>query len=429
MCRLNFSSRAGALLFAILALAGCGRASSFTPAALRPGGQPSGVAYPGVAQPLPAASQPGRDVAILLPLSGAREEVGQGMLRAAKLALDAPGAPRLIEKDTGGTPEGAARAAREAIGAGAGLILGPLTSAETAAVAPVAREAGIAVLAFTNDPAQAQPGVWTLGITPVQQVRRLVDVAQASGKTRFSALLPDSDFGRAMGQALTMTAEQRGLPAPNLVTYSGSGMAAVSAGVRDVSGYAGRRGVLDAEIRSARAKLSAEGRHEAAEIAKRAVPPPNFDALLLADTGDALAEIASLLAYYDLDRGSVQIFGPALWANPASQSGQLPGALFAQPEPAARADFVQAYTVKYDAAPSPVADLAVDAAAIARVLAGGPGYAIGALTKPEGYAGVDGPLALLSDGEVRRGLAVFRVQRGGAQMAEPAPTSFAAPGF
>ena len=75
---------------------------------------------------------------------------------------------------------------------------------------------------------------------------------------------------------------------------------------------------------------------------------------------------------------------------------------------------MQAYISKYDGPPSPAADLAVDAASIARVLAAGPGYSIGALTKPEGYAGVDGPLALLADGEVRRGLAVFRVERGGA---------------
>lgn len=419
----RFLSQAGTLLVAILALAGCAGGRGFVPVAGYPGQGP---------QPLGtgsgAAAPPGRDVAILLPLSGGREQVGQSMLQAAKLALDAPGAPRLIVKDTGGSPAGAARAAREAIGEGAGLILGPLTSGETAAVAPVAREAGVAVLAFTNDPAQAQPGVWTLGITPLQQVRRLVDVAQGTGKTRISALLPDNDFGRAMGQALTSTTAQRGLPAPNVVQY-GSGMAAVNAGMRSVSGYASRRGVMDAQIRTARSKLSAEGRREAAEIGKRAVPPPEFDALLLAGVGEPLVEIASLVAYYDLDRASVQVFGPALWSDPASGSGNFPGALYAAPDPAARAAFVQAFSEKYGAAPAPVADLAVDAASIARFLGGGPGYSIGALTKPEGFSGVDGPLALQTDGGVRRGLAVFRVQRGGAEMAEPAPSTFTSPGF
>ncbi len=119
-----------------------------------------------------AGGPAGHRVAILLPLSGARADIGQALLHGAQLALDAPGAPPLDVKDTGGTPDGAAAAAQAAIADGAGLILGPLTSAETAAVAPVARAANVAVLAFTNDPSQAQPGVWTLGITPGQQVRR-----------------------------------------------------------------------------------------------------------------------------------------------------------------------------------------------------------------------------------------------------------------
>ena len=73
--------------------------------------------------------------------------------------------------------------------------------------------------------------------------------------------------------------------------------------------------------------------------------------------------------------------------------------------------------------PPPLADLAFDAAAIARVLTGR-GYSVGALTQPNGLAGVDGWLALQPDGEVRRGLAVFQIGRGGAaQMVAPAPES------
>jgi branched-chain amino acid transport system substrate-binding protein len=68
------------------------------------------------------------------------------MLQAAQIALAAPGSPQLDPKDTRGTPDGAAAAARDAVAGGAGLLLGPLTSAETAAVAPIARQANVAVL-------------------------------------------------------------------------------------------------------------------------------------------------------------------------------------------------------------------------------------------------------------------------------------------
>jgi ABC-type branched-subunit amino acid transport system substrate-binding protein len=430
--------RAFVLLLGTLALAGCGGGysggypggyygnpySNGSPMALVPNAGPSqGAAAAPTAGPASGSDK----VAILLPLSGPRADIGQPMLQAAQLALDAPGAPALIVKDTGGTPEGAAAAAGAALAEGAGLMLGPLTSGETAAVAPIARQANVAVLAFTNDPGQIQPGVWPLGITPGEQVRRLVTAVQAEGKSRIAAMLPDSDFGRVMANSLTQAATVRGLPPPNIRQYA-SNMASINQTARDLSDFANRRGPIDARIRAARAENTPDGRRKAQDLAKEAIPPPPFDALLLGDTGESLAEIAAVLPYYDLDASLVHILGPALWANAGSRGGQIVGAWYAAPDPGARAPLVQAYAAKYGAPPPGLADLAFDAAAIARVLAGH-GYSVGALTQPNGFSGVDGWLALEPDGEVRRGLAVFQIQRGGGvRMLAPAPESPTAPG-
>ena len=416
--------RAFVLLLGTLALNGCGGGYGYAPSGYSAPPISLGAGQPG--SPM-AAGPVGRRVAILLPLSGPRSDIGQAMLHAAQLALDVPGAPPLDPKDTGGTPEGAAAAARGAIADGAGLILGPLTSTETAAVAPIARSANVAVLAFTNDPSQAQPGVWTLGITSGQQVRRMVAAAQAQGKSQLAALLPDSDFGHVMGQALTQAATASGIASADVRFHAG-GMAGINATARDLSGYASRRGPIDAQIRAARAQGTPEGRKEAQSLARSVIPPPSFNALLLADTGEALAEIAAVLPYYDVDRQAVQIMGPALWAAPASGSSQLQGAWYAAPDPAARSNFEQSYAAKYGGAPPAVADLAYDAESLARVVAGGGGFSIGALTPSAGFVGVDGWLALLPDGQVRRALAVFAVERGGPQMVEPAPQSGAVPG-
>ena len=370
----------------------------------------------------PAAAPLSQRVAILLPLSGPRADIGQAMLHAAQLALDA----NLDVHDTGGTAQGAAAAARAAIGAGAGLILGPLTSPETAAVAPVARAANVAVLAFTNDPSQAQPGVWTLGITPGQQVRRLVAAAQAQGKTQLAALLPDNELGHIMAQAMTQAASADGIAPPN-VRFHAQGMQAINAAARDLSDYAHRRGPIDAQMRAARALGTPEGRRQAQELAKTQIPPPSFNALLLGDTGEPLAEIAAVLPYYDVDRSAVQLMGPSLWASPQSGSGQVLGGWYAAPDPAARSAFEQGYTTKYGTAPPAVADLAYDAASIARVLAQR-GFSFGELTQSAGFIGADGWFALLPDGQVRRALAVFSVEQGGPQMVQPAPQSANVPG-
>ena len=424
------------LLIAVLALSGCGEQPTDRPVVRNSGstlGQPRGTVLPALRPGASAdfaspATPAGGGVALLVPLSGPNAERGQAMARAAKLAMTGDGAPPLDIRDTLGTAEGAAGAARAAIGAGAGLILGPLTSAETAAVASIARGAGVGVLAFTSDPAQAQPGVWPLGIMPAQQVRRMLAAAMAQGKQRFAAVLPDTEFGHAMGNALQQATSSAGAPEP-IIGYHGSGTGSINNTVRDISGYGSRRGPLDAQIKAARALGTPEGRRRAAELTRGSIPPPPFDALLLADTGDALATVASLLPYYDVDR-PVRVLGPALWASPSARGdAALAGAWYAAPDPASRARFDALYTADAGSPAPGLADFAYDAAGIAKALARDGGFSFAALCRPEGFAGVNGVLALQPDGTVRRALALFELQRGGANMIEPAPDSLSAPGL
>lgn len=407
-----------------LAVAGCATGTS-------PGRYGGGSYYPQPGQgqaPLPTTAPPGRNVAILAPLTGPNAERGQALVNAAKLALSLQGAPQLDVRDTGGTPQGAAQAAQAAIAAGAGLIIGPLTSQETAAVAAPARQAGVAVLAFTSDPAQAQPGVWVLGITPAEQVRRLVAAATAQGKSRFAAVLPDTDFGHAMAAALGQATAEAQLAAPD-IRFHAHGMDSINSVMRDISGYAHRRGPLDAEIRAARNLGTAAGRRRAAELVRHPIPPAPFDALLLADAGEQIAAVASLLSYYDLDPPAVRVLGPALWGSRvARRDAPLNGAWFAAPDPAAREAYNANYQAAYGAPAPGLSDFAYDAAAIANVLAKEGGYSIAALCRPEGFAGVDGVLALQPDGTVRRALALFQLDRGGPHLIEPAPDRAGAPG-
>ena len=320
-----------AFLLLVIALSASGCAGGFAGIYGQSGGnatQPLGLGGAGQ-----AAS--GQKVAILLPVTGPRADIGQVLAQAAELALPKEGAPGLDVIDTGGTAAGAAVAAKTAISNGDSMILGPLTSAETAAVAPIARSAGTVVLAFTNDSAQSQPGVWAIGITSDQQIRRLVAAAQGQGKTQFAALLPDSDFGRALESALTGATAAAGLSAPE-VRMHGGGMGAITAATRELSDYANRRGPIDAKIKEARALGTSEGRHEAQDLTKSSIPPPNFNVLLLADTREELQEIAAMLPYYDVNRSSVQIIGPALWSSPSSGSGSVSGAWYAAPDSSTR---------------------------------------------------------------------------------------------
>jgi ABC-type branched-subunit amino acid transport system substrate-binding protein len=422
-----------------LALLGLLSACTTGPLSFLGGGQSgqnaSQTAATGTPETLAPAAAAQSKVALLLPLSGPNGSLGDGMMRAARLALDAPGAPAVDPHDTA-APGGAAAAAQAAARNGDTIMLGPLTSAETAAVAPVAQGANMPVLAFTSDLAQARPGVWVMGVTPEQQVRRLVLAAKAEGRTRIAALLPSSPLGQAMADGLTRACADAGLPPPTMLTHGGT-MDSINSAMRQLSAYESRHAaVTQAAAAGAPETPPAQPAPDAAAPGatpapaaaaapppSQPMPPPPFDALLLADTGVQLQEVISVLKFYDVSAPQVRIMGPGLWGAFASKLRALAGAWYAAPDPSARAGFLQQYQARYHQSPKLLADLAYDAAAVARNLSGN-GYDAASLTRPDGFAGVDGVFALRPDGHVRRGLAIFQIQPGGGgTIVQPAPTS------
>ena len=357
-------------------------------------------------------------IAILLPITGPQASLGAAMQQAAQLALGTDG-PQLDVQDTAGTPAGAAAAIKAALAAHDTLVIGPLTAQETAAAAALAD--GVPILAFTSDRQQARPGVWTLGLEPEQQVERLVQVLVAHGKTRIVAVLPDNLFGAALAAGLARAAAPLPQP-PDVHRYVTGRWASLDQALHEATGYADRRGAIEARAKAVRDAGGDTAEDEAKTISAEPVPPPNFDALLLAESGPLLKQTAAALPGLDIHIPEVQVAGPATWAREASNVQGLVGAWYAAPDPVAREDFVRAYTARYHTPPIPLADIAYDAARIARNAVQNPAI----LTRPQGFVGVDGPFALQADGQVRRSLAVFALAPGGAQTIETAPT-FAAP--
>ena len=98
-------------------------------------------------------------------------------------------------KDTGTTAQGAAQAASQAVSEGASLIIGPLRSDQVREVAGVTRSAGINVIAFSNNPGAAQPGVYLLNVLPGSETHRSLGYARAQGRKAFAGLFPTSSAG------------------------------------------------------------------------------------------------------------------------------------------------------------------------------------------------------------------------------------------
>ncbi len=371
---------AGLLLALLLPLAAC---------APQPLGPRVVLPAPGYAPPVAVPAQPAiarERVGLLLPLSGGNRALGEAMLNAAQLALFDQQDPRveLLPRDTGGTPAGAAEAARAALGEGARAFAGPLTLGETAAAAGPARGARAPLLAFTSDASQAAPGVWVLGLTPAEQAERMAEAAAARGARRFGLLAPDDEFGRRLAAALRARLSLAGLPAPVTVLHPPRGDAAAAA--QELAGLAG---------------------------------PEGLDAVLLGEAGERARAAAAALAAA-LPRPA-RLLGTALWLQDRTlaQEPALHGAWFPGPDPAARQRFEARYQGAFGERPPRLAGVAYDATALAaRTVRDG----FGQPPVGEAMMGADGPIRLLPDGLARRGLAILAVDPSGEPaLVEPAP--------
>lgn len=342
----------------------------------------------------------GRRIALLLPLSGSNAQIGQSMLLAAKLAFEPSSTTAFDTQDTRGTPDGAATALRAAINAGAGIVVGPLTAGETAAVAPVATARNVAVLALTSDSTKAQPGVWPLGLTPGQQVRTLVRAAAADNKRRIGAILPYNPFGDSLATALVPAAAEAGLPPPLILRYQAQ------------SG-------LDAAITQMGTPSNAPGSSPGNPLA--------IDALLLGTPADTTIKVLPNLIRLGMGPDRIRILGTALWARDAAKLAPLAGAWFAGPPADTLKVFSDNYIAHYGNTPRDVASIAFDAAAAAHAVTGPNGIDVSILLNPSGFAGANGVFRLLPDGRVRRSLAIFEIGSAGVQSRQAPPEDPFAP--
>ncbi|MEZ5844998.1 MAG: penicillin-binding protein activator [Hyphomicrobiaceae bacterium] len=348
-----------------------------------------------------ARLRPEARIALLLPLTGNTETaaVAKGMRQAGEMALFQINNPgfQLVVKDTRASPDGARAAAQEAIAEGAEMIVGPLFAASVTAVAPVARQAGVPVLAFSNDKRIAGSGVYLLSFLVGAEVDRVVGFAVARGKRRFAALLPDDAYGVLAGDAFRAAVARYGGTIVASARYQG-----------------GANGMLGPAQQLIEAVRGAE---------EQGVP---VDAIFVPGGPETLPRLGPILRHGRLDTAKVKLLGTGGWDYPGLGRDQtFVGAWYPTPDPRGWRAFSEQFGRTFGSAPPRIASLAHDAVSIAAVLAGaapkGQRYAPGQLTQARGFTGVDGPVRLGADGTAERSLAVVEVQPFGATVIDAAP--------
>lgn len=360
-----------------------------------PGG---GAAAPGGARQSIVSPEGPVSVALLAPTSAgnsAMSRAAQDITAAAQIAMSRGSNTNFSMKiyDTHGTADGAAAAAAHAVREGAALIVGPLTADNTRIVAPIARQAGLNVISFSNDTSVAGGNVWVAGQTPDDELRRLLSYAGSQGLRNVALVHPFNAYGDAVAGAAASAGRDAGVQVSPVNGYP-----------RSFEGIQGISSTAAANIRSS-----------------------GGDGVIIADSGDALRSMASFLGYYDVAPSRFRYMGLSRWDDSGNYSeSMLQGGWFVAPDPTASGIFTANFESMLNRRPSPVASLGYDAIVAAHDMlsdakaGGAPAFSAASITGGS-HAGATGPFRFTRDGRNMRSYAVMQITGSGPQILDPAP--------
>jgi len=349
--------------------------------------------------------------AILLPLSGAYQSVGTELRKAVDMAVISLAPPQfeVIYIDTAKAP---AEAAYAAIAADADIIIGPVFSSHTAAIAPIAIENRIPVLSFSNNSTITNPGVWIMGQQPEHEMEAVLSYAMASlaaienippEQARIAIVTNDTAYGRTL----------RDYSIRHLITAGAAQPAQL---------------LLDQTVLENENRLQQSIRQFARWTKEN--PSPEFDMVIICGDADFTLTVAPVLVWHDLDPAKVRFVGSSQW-NRADMITEpsLQGGLYATLPTDRRQRFEKVWNTYFTEPPGDLAPLGFDAVAVASLMTGdattdNEDMANNVLLRETGFAGFSGVFRFYPDGSHRRHLEVRQINRFRSATVRPADITF-----
>jgi len=322
-------------------------------------------------------------VALLLPLTGDKQDLGEAILKGAELRFfnQKSYALELFPIDTQAKEPnekeiGALKALSNLLeSTDIDLILGPLMADDVMEITPLAWEKGIPIISFSNMPQVAGDNVFIMGFSPEDQIKKTVEYALSQNITQFLAIVPLGEYGKLIVQAL-----RQGL-------YSGS-----NAKLKDVIYYDPNGVDLDEKLKT--------------------INLEDIQAIVIPEGGTRLLQIVAFLAQDPLYQTiKPRLIGSGQWDEKSTFQNQLlQGAWFGGTRSFQWDKFSQAYQTAYGSEPPRLSSLGYDALMVAGSVADQHQKAVSqTLLRPQGFRGVEGKFSFTLQGHIIREWHVFEI--------------------
>ena len=364
------------------------------------------------------------NVAVLLPLSGSRAALGQQILEGIEFAafryLQQDITVRLYDTQASGFIS--KQRTQQAIDEGADIILGPLFTHTSQQAMQIASDAKVPLLSFSNNEsllnAATQEGntnhnTIILGISPYEELRQLVFIANLEGIKRLSLIAPDNAYGQQIHAELQKLLPESSMTLSRVALYDPKSFDFTQI-VQEISDYAERRIAYQAEVQRLLEQqfgtIEQIKRHLNFRETLGEVP---FDAVIIAaNSDDRLRTIAAQMEFYEVTPEQVKFMGLRRWQQFTNLSREpaLRNAWFVGLGNQKFTDFTRDFYAIYGKNPTTLSALGFDVLSVLTYFQSQQQPLPQALFQHrDGFEGALGKFRFRDNGSVERGMAIYRI--------------------
>ena len=247
-------------------------------------------------------------IGLVVPLSGEYKEVGNSILKSARLAINKIDDLRIeiIPRDTRSNPETTLRVSKELYEQGIKIIIGPVFNKNLIYLDELNE---VTFLSLSNTNINNPKNVISGGINAISQINAIKKFQEFAKLERSVLLIPNSEFKNEIEDAAVKTK----LKLKDKFIYS-SDPTILTSQIEKLTRYPQRKQNLKDEIKRLKNSNEANKEKKISNLKKRdTLGGINFDSVIIADFDESLKSVTTSLLYTDITSDRVNYITLNQW--------------------------------------------------------------------------------------------------------------------
>ena len=247
-------------------------------------------------------------IGLVVPLSGEYKEVGNSILKSARLAINKIDDLRIeiVPRDTKSNPETTLRVSKELYEQGIKIIIGPVFNKNLIYLDELNK---VTFLSLSNTNINNPKNVISGGINAISQINAIKKFQEFAKLERSILLVPNSEFKNEIEDAVKKTK----IKLKDKFIYD-SDPTILTSQIEKLTRYAQRKQKLNDEIKRLKNSNEANKKKKISDLEKKhTLGGINFDSVIIADFDESLKSVTTSLLYTDISADRVNYITLNQW--------------------------------------------------------------------------------------------------------------------